>query len=248
MKLLSIGNSFSQDAQRWLHAIALAGGDELDTCNLYIGGCSLERHWDCVQNDLCDYVKEGNDGVKLYSTTIRDALQSDSYDVITLQQVSSYSGHPQSYIPYLTDIAAFVREHQPQAKLYFHKTWSYEPGSNHPNFHLYQHDSREMYRRVTEAAQMASRLIGAEIIPVGDVIQSLRENTREFDVQNGGLSLCRDTYHLSWDYGRFAAGAVWYRCLTGNQVNLEAFAQANPHFDMHLLQVIAEQVDIVFAK
>lgn len=248
MKLLSIGNSFSQDAQRWLHAIALAGGDELDTCNLYIGGCSLERHWDCIQNDLSDYVKEGNDGVKLYSTTLLDALQEDTYDVITLQQASRCSGQPQSYIPYLADIAAFVKEYQPQAKLYFHKTWSYEPGSHHPYFHLYQHDSKEMQRRITDATLMASRLIGAQIIPVGDVIQALRENSKEFDVENGGLSLCRDTYHLSWDYGRFAAGAVWYRSLTGKQVNLEAFVKANPHFEMELLQVIAAQVEAIFAE
>ncbi|MGN1128615.1 MAG: DUF4886 domain-containing protein, partial [Candidatus Flemingiibacterium sp.] len=44
LKVLSIGNSFSQDAQRWLHDIAAADGVELLAKNLYIGGCSLERH------------------------------------------------------------------------------------------------------------------------------------------------------------------------------------------------------------
>ena len=43
MKLLSIGNSFSQDAHNKLHALAKANGVTLETVNLYIGGCSLER-------------------------------------------------------------------------------------------------------------------------------------------------------------------------------------------------------------
>ena len=45
MKLLSIGNSFSQDAQRYLHRIAAAAGESLKCVNLYIGGCSLRTHY-----------------------------------------------------------------------------------------------------------------------------------------------------------------------------------------------------------
>ena len=39
MNILSIGNSFSQDAQKWLHKLAAGNGVEMDTVNLYIGGC-----------------------------------------------------------------------------------------------------------------------------------------------------------------------------------------------------------------
>ena len=41
MNILSIGNSFSQDAQRYLHDIAKADGVVLSAFNLYIGGCPL---------------------------------------------------------------------------------------------------------------------------------------------------------------------------------------------------------------
>ena len=44
MNILSIGNSFSQDAQRYLHQIATAGGEELNVFNLYIGGSTLSMH------------------------------------------------------------------------------------------------------------------------------------------------------------------------------------------------------------
>ncbi len=44
MKILAIGNSFSQDATRYLQDIAASAGEELFVRNLYIGGCSLEMH------------------------------------------------------------------------------------------------------------------------------------------------------------------------------------------------------------
>lgn len=48
MKILSIGNSFSQDAQRYLHRLAKHEGVQLKTVNLYIGGCSLQRHYENI--------------------------------------------------------------------------------------------------------------------------------------------------------------------------------------------------------
>ena len=44
MKILSIGNSFSEDATAYLHKISEAGNSPIDVYNLYIGGCSLEMH------------------------------------------------------------------------------------------------------------------------------------------------------------------------------------------------------------
>lgn len=45
MNILSIGNSFSKDAHRYLHQIARADGMDIQACNLYIGGCSLGTHY-----------------------------------------------------------------------------------------------------------------------------------------------------------------------------------------------------------
>ena len=51
MKILSIGNSFSQDAQRYLHKIAEKNGRRLKNCNLYIGGCTLRKHYFNIIDD-----------------------------------------------------------------------------------------------------------------------------------------------------------------------------------------------------
>ena len=45
IKILSIGNSFSQDAQHYLHRISVAAEMPIKSVNLYIGGCNLRMHY-----------------------------------------------------------------------------------------------------------------------------------------------------------------------------------------------------------
>ena len=86
-----------------------------------------------------------------------------------------------------------------------------------------------------------AKAIGAEIIPAGTVIQQIRKTVPEFDYQNGGLSLCRDGFHLSFDYGRFTAAAVWLRTLTGKKIKCDAFED----FDTALMNKILEVVNSI---
>ena len=51
MKILSIGNSFSQDAQRYLSRVAKSEGIDMNTFNLYIGGCSLATHFQNMHSE-----------------------------------------------------------------------------------------------------------------------------------------------------------------------------------------------------
>ena len=241
MKLLSIGNSFSQDAQEWLHQIAVANGVALETTNLMIGGCSLETHWNHMTDGESAYYLEQNGKNMDRMVTLEEGLALDAWDVVTVQQVSHHSGQPQTYIPYLTELVAYVREKCPTAKIYFHQTWAYEIDSDHGGFLNYNRDQQEMYRRIGDCTEMACRLIDATVLPSGPVVQYLRENTPEFDYKNGGLSLNRDGFHLSWDYGRYAAAATWFKVLTGKVPAVNAF----PEWDAHLVDVIHAAVATV---
>lgn len=60
MKVLSIGNSFSQDAHRYLHSLAKADGVDLKVVNLFIGGCSLRTHYLNMLDDMATYSFEFN--------------------------------------------------------------------------------------------------------------------------------------------------------------------------------------------
>lgn len=241
MKLLSIGNSFSQDAQRWLHQIAAANGFELETTNLMIGGCSLETHWRHITDGEAAYYLEHNGEDAQRMVTLEEGLLLEEWDAVTVQQVSGHSGRPQTFFPYLEELVAFVREKCPKAKLYFHQTWAYEIDSDHGDFHYYNHDQQEMHRRISDCAAMASRIIDAPILPSGPVVQYLRDNAPEFDYKNGALSLNRDGFHLSWDYGRYAAAATWFKVLSGKAPTVCPFGEQYEH----LAEVIHAAVDAV---
>ena len=58
IKILSIGNSFSQDGHRYFHDIAETLGKDILTYNLYVGGCSFEMHWDYYVSNEAKYVFE----------------------------------------------------------------------------------------------------------------------------------------------------------------------------------------------
>ena len=223
MKLLSIGNSFSQDAHKWLHQLAVACGIDLETVNLYIGGCSLETHWKNVEEENEYYELGRNGGNTERMITIQEALTMDNWDVITVQQVSNFSGMPESYEPYLSNLVALIRKTCPNAKLYFHQTWAYEIDSQHPAFVNYGNDQHTMFNRILATSQQMAEKIGAQLIPAGAFIQYLRENVTDFDYANGGLSLCRDGFHMSWDYGRFAVAAIWLRTLVGHPIATSTF-------------------------
>ena len=71
MNVLCIGNSFSQDATRYLHQVS---GESLFVRNLYIGGCSLERHYNNIVEDRADYEYQKN-GRCLKMISIKEALK-----------------------------------------------------------------------------------------------------------------------------------------------------------------------------
>ena len=111
MRILAIGNSFSQDATRYLHKIARAAGEKLTVVNLYIGGCSLRTHYLNMLTDARKYTIVFNGVSTGFNTSLSEALASDEWDVITLQQASINSGIYDTYTPYITELAAYVRKY-----------------------------------------------------------------------------------------------------------------------------------------
>ena len=133
MNILCIGNSFSQDATRYLHQVS---GEELFVRNLYIGGCSLETHMNNIKNEASAYEYQKN-GRKLKMTSINDALLKKKWDYVSIQQVSQLSGMPDSYEPYTEFLVNYIKEKCPKAKIVFHRTWAYSDDSTHGGFANY---------------------------------------------------------------------------------------------------------------
>lgn len=243
MKILSIGNSFSEDAHAYLHTLAEQRGIDLTTVDLAIGGCSLQKHFENVSNNNANYLHSinGNTWAE-QQVTIEEILKSEKFDVVTLQQVSHFSGMYETYQPYLNDLADFVKKYQPNAALYFHRTWAYEIDSHHSEFYLYNNDQKKMYASLCEASQLAANSINAALIPSGDVIQALRERISAFDYANGGMSLCCDGFHMSHTYGRFAVALTWLATLTGKHAEPMPFKELDSELIAQICEIVNEIV------
>ena len=246
MKILSIGNSFSADAHAYLHDLAEHRGMELTTVNLAIGGCSLKTHWENVVNNNANYLLSINGGEwaeKL--VTVDDIIKKEHFDIVTLQQVSGLSGEYDSYQPYLNDLAAYVRECQPGADLFFHRTWAYEIDTTHGDFVRYDRDQKKMYGAICIVSSSACLVTGAALIPSGDVIQALRERLPCFDYANGGESLCCDGFHMSMTYGRYAVALTWLATIMGKHVQPLPFKDLDINIITDICNIVNE---IVFDK
>ena len=232
MNLLSIGNSFSQDAQRYLHQIAKADGAVINCFNLFIPGCPLCLHHQNMLNGKNAYTLEMNGESTGFFVSLKDALINREWDVITIQQVSDRAPYYETYQPYLNEVIEYVRGLVPNAKIAIHQTWAYEQGSSRLNSELGYNSYKDMLSDVVSSYKKAAEDINADfIIPSGEVLGAMLENGIE--------KIHRDTFHASLGLGRYALGLIWYKILTGNDV-LE-----NPFCDFDE-EVSAEQ--LVIAK
>ena len=220
-KILAIGNSFSEDATSYLEDIATCGGEDCKVVNLYIGGCSLERHYNNVVGDLREYDPQFKAKPTGEKVSIRDGLISDNWDIVTFQQVSGLSGVPESYHPYLEKLSEYVKEYCPNAKQYLHMTWAYEKNYVSEAYEKYYNSDQErMHECIVSAYGKAKESMGkacSGIIPTGKVIAKIRQSEL-FDIDRGGISMNRDGFHLSLTYGRYAAAATWYETLFGKSI------------------------------
>lgn len=244
MKILAIGNSFSEDATAYLYQIAQAGGKNIKVVNLYIGGCSLERHWKNVEGNIADYDYQLNGNYSDRKISIKEALMEEEWDVVTLQQCSGLSGLEESYYPFIERLSEYVSSLAPKAVQWIHKTWAYEKDSNHGEFIYYERSQEKMYEELTKAYDHAAEKLSLSLIPCGDVIQHLRSLTA-FDYGNGGLSLCRDGFHMNIPYGRYALALTWYAILLQGDILSNTFVPLtnDVQTDLELLKVIKEGVN-----
>ena len=226
MKILSIGNSFSQDAHAYLHDAAASAGLSLDCVNLYIGGCSLERHYNNLLSGEKAYVPEYNGRAESELVSLPEMLAGERYDIVTLQQASHFSGKYETYDPYITELYGAVRKNQPHAKIYIHETWAYETDCQYPLFANYGCSQAEMYRSLREAYSRISRELGLELIPAGSCVQYFRENLPQFDYAHGGKPLTRDGFHMSIPIGRLIVALVWLEKLFGADASKSVFVPA----------------------
>ena len=214
--ILSIGNSFSEDAQRYLHDLARSEGTSVETANLFVGACSLERHYRNMQGDKKVYNLEmnGHSGMG-FMVGIKDALLARAWDYVTIQQASSFSYQADSYQPYLTELVKYIRLMCPKTKVLIHQTWGYETGSKRGLEHGFQ-TYEEMFAEVKHCYKQAADEAGVDgIIPCGEALG--------YALRKGIDKVHRDTSHASLGVGRLILAMTWYGYLTGKCIDTIKF-------------------------
>ena len=170
VRLLNIGNSFSGNATRHLGALATAAGHTLIHHQASIGGSSMQVHWDKAQL----HEKDPQDPKGFYTTklSLKQHLQAEPWDFITIQQASIKSHDISTYRPYAAQLHGYVRRFAPGAQLLLHQTWAYRrddprfsPTNTKPGEPLTQ---AAMHEQLSHAYRTIAAELNVPLIPTGE--------------------------------------------------------------------------------
>lgn len=215
LKVLAIGNSFSEDAvEQYLYELAAAQGDSLVIGNAYIGGCSIDRHWNNAQTGKADYEYRkvvGRVRNNRKKVALKEIIRDECWDIITFQQASHYSGKSETYVN-LGKLCDYVRKEalNPKVRFAFHMTWAYSKDYSHGAFKDYGNNQMKMYQAICQSVKTIPQYGIKKIIPTGIAIQNAREVI--------GDKLTRDGYHLDRTVGRYVAACTWCQFLTKKKI------------------------------
>lgn len=209
--------------EQYLYELFDAAGIKVIIGNMYIGGCSLERHYNnsVSLKDAYAYRKIV-DGKRTNTPNTRliDGVLDEPWDYISLQQASGKSGLYETYNPYLPSLISYLRENAPKKdfKLVWHQTWAYASDSDHRDFPKYGNSQMAMYEAIVSAARNALKDNDFDVlVPSGTAIQNARTSYL-------GDKFNRDGYHLELNYGRYTAACTWFEAISGKSVVGNSYA------------------------
>lgn len=213
LRILAIGNSFSNNATDFLPALTEAGGRKLLMGKAAIASCSLERH--------ARYLKQaeaGDPAGRAYDTTdpltgekrlmtLPELLSAQPWNIVTLQQWSRLSFKPETFQPHANQLIVAIRRYAPTAEIVVHETWAYR--EDHAFFQ--QGDGftpAKMYADLSAAYRNFAAGKGFRLLPVGDSFELARRSSRwtyapdpAFDFKNppaGQLPNQRTSLNVGW--------------------------------------------------
>ncbi|MGN0867144.1 MAG: DUF4886 domain-containing protein [Oligosphaeraceae bacterium] len=224
VRLLNVGNSFTWSLHPYLgKMVEHEGKHKLVHKQCSVGGCELSRHWRYVE----EFEKEGK---RVYSwdrdeagnevfISLKEALASAPWDVVTVQQASHESWRPECYLPWGEKLVNYIRENAPQATVMLQRTWSYR--SDAPRLAEWGITQEEMYHRLWLAYQEFARKMNLPVIPAGDAIQLARTLQKgvfqHYDWKAAESLEYPQTPDQSWS---FINGFFWYKDAEGKQVSV----------------------------
>ena len=223
LKVLDIGNSYTQDAQTYLPQIIAASGIDTDF-SLYRAfrpSASFKTWVDCWNDsdneyysiDFCAGTSLGGisgSGSASDGTLFRKALQSVKWDIILIHQVSTYSNDYSLWEGdgaggFLPELIRIIRVTNPQATIGYLMTHSYR-GSYWANS---EGSSYLRWRNIADATRQLKQEYDIDfIIPYGTAVQNLRASSL-----NDTYEFSEDGTHMGAGLGDYVAGCCYFESL-----------------------------------
>ena len=239
VKVLTIGNSFSENASSYATEIAQNQGYDLTFAYLKLSSGTIDQHWTNAQNNTAAYKFAYTDSTGRHNikeegsagATIQEALEYMDWDIIVFQQGSTASGDYATYSN-LGNLIDYVQQFCPDAQLMIHETWSWAswPAERFD-------DIEAAYHR---AAQENGNL---PVIHTGRAFEFARTALDSRTILNES-----DNQHAN-AYGKFVAGASYVTAIFGCDIRENTFGDDHPDFtgiDMEVLrEAVMDAVDYV---
>ena len=161
LRILAVGNSFSDDAMEYLPALLESMGiDDVELARLYVGGCSLEQH--------LRFHVGGESRYEFYRSAAGENRWVKSKERVSLRDAlfARRMGHNHltagiGLLGPLRELPALPRRPDghhsgraaPSRSWTWHMTWSYSTDSTHGQFADYGRDRRRMYDAICSAVR-----------------------------------------------------------------------------------------------
>ena len=210
LRVLMIGNSFTDDATQYLDDIVAKSGIDLNTCCVYRltqGGADLLTWCYNYENFSTKSIerKAGMYTMPITNGTVQELLSQD-WDVISLQQVSYLSNNFNTYSPYLDNLISYIKTDctNKNVSICWHMTWSY--------WGLYPEKGPKEttgWQSIVNTVKEMQTAYGIDIIvPSGTCIELARGTSL-----NTKYSLTRDGKHIAFGVGRYILACTVFETL-----------------------------------
>lgn len=229
LNVLMIGNSFCYYYVEELYGLLTAAGyKNVNICNVYYSGCTLEQHWSWWKNGEVNYDyyttnDSGRNGIK--GTNLKYCLEQRNWDIISLQESSSGvrgSGGVEEHLEktkiWRTELWTYIKEQYPQSRHIWHQTWAYQVGYDRNN---YQISTLEQQRTDTQIqkdfALHICKEFDLERINSGEAWQIVREGGYDNLCARLAINSGEGDYYHDGDIGggQYLNACVWFEAITG---------------------------------
>lgn len=224
LKVLTIGNSFAENASIYASEIAKINGKDLTFGYLKFPSCTIDQHYQAATENLAVFKFQITypDGSKTTvkneaswnnpdpatSATVAEALEYYDWDVIVFQQESNNARTLSTYSN-LGNLIEFVKGYCPDAKLAIHEVWRWG---------IWSYDD---YLSIKNNTAAVAEQYSLDIIPSGAAFENARtalgSDTIVNDTDNGH-------YQHANGYGQYLAGCVYTGALFGIEISETTFA------------------------